>query len=118
MNINLNNIFIYLVFSLLISIIILLASIFLSFKLPNKEKVSVYECGFNSFHSIGEPFSIRFFLVAILFLIFDLEILYLLPWSMNSNLLNYLSQCIILLFFVILILGLIYEWIKGGLEWS
>ena len=79
MDINLNNIFIYLIISLFINIIILLSSIFLCLKLPNKEKCSVYECGFNSFHSIGEPFSIRFFLIAILFLIFDLEILYLLP---------------------------------------
>lgn len=118
MNISLNTIFTYLIISLLINIIILLSSLFLCFKLPNKEKVSVYECGFNSFHSIGEPFSIRFFLVAILFLIFDLEILYLLPWSMNTNLLEYFSQCVIFLFFVILILGLIYEWMKGGLEWN
>jgi len=71
--------YIYLVISFIISSIILLLSIIFSFKSPNKEKVTIYECGFNAFHSIGEPFSIKFFLVAILFLIFDLEILYLFP---------------------------------------
>lgn len=73
------NLFIYLITSFLLSLIVLFFSIFLSFKSPDKEKVSIYECGFNPFHSTGQPFSIRFFLIAILFLIFDLEIIYLFP---------------------------------------
>lgn len=68
-----------LIFSIGLSIIIAVASYILSDKRPDKEKVSVYECGFDPFHSPGKPFSIRFFLIAILFLIFDLEISYLFP---------------------------------------
>lgn len=118
MNLNITNLSIYFTVSFLLSIIILFFSIFLSSKFPDKEKVSIYECGFNPFHLTGQPFSIRFFLIAILFLIFDLEIIYLFPWSVNSNLIDYFSQLIIFLFILILIIGLIYEWFKGGLEWE
>ena len=68
-----------LVFSIGLSVIIAVASYILSDKTPDKEKVSVYECGFDPFHSPGKPFSVRFFLIAILFLVFDLEISYLFP---------------------------------------
>ena len=68
-----------LIFSIVLSIVIAIASYLLSDKSPDKEKVSVYECGFDPFHSPGKPFSIRFFLIAILFLVFDLEISYLFP---------------------------------------
>ena len=79
MNINYSIIFLLILISLILSTIICSASFLLSDKSPDKEKVSVYECGFDPFHSPGEPFSIKFFLIAILFLIFDLEISYLFP---------------------------------------
>nr|YP_010118124.1 NADH dehydrogenase subunit 3 [Turritopsis lata]QQW46724.1 NADH dehydrogenase subunit 3 [Turritopsis lata] len=104
--------------SILISSLISFLSFILTEKVPDKEKVSVYECGFDPFHTPGEPFSIRFFLIAILFLVFDLEISYLFPWSVCSNLINLEGQLIILLFIIILTIGLIYEWLKGGLEWE
>lgn len=107
-----------LIFSIALSIIIAIASYILSDKTPDKEKVSVYECGFDPFHSPGKPFSIRFFLIAILFLVFDLEISYLFPWSCSSNLISLEGQWIIIVFLVILTAGLIYEWLKGGLEWE
>mgnify|MGYP006260341707 CR=1 FL=1 len=107
-----------LIFSIGLSIIIAIASYILSDKTPDKEKVSVYECGFDPFHSPGKPFSIRFFLIAILFLVFDLEISYLFPWSCSSNFINLKGQWIIVLFLIILTVGLIYEWLKGGLEWE
>lgn len=107
-----------LIFSVGLSIVIAIASYILSDKTPDKEKVSVYECGFDPFHSPGKPFSIRFFLIAILFLVFDLEISYLFPWSCCSNLVLLKGQWIIVLFLVILTGGLIYEWLKGGLEWE
>jgi NADH:ubiquinone oxidoreductase subunit 3 (subunit A) len=72
-------IFLIIIFSVVLSIIIAIASYLLTDKSPDKEKVSVYECGFDPFHSPGKPFSIRFFLIAILFLVFDLEISYLFP---------------------------------------
>jgi len=107
-----------LLFSGGLSLIIAFASYILSDKTPDKEKVSVYECGFDPFHSPGKPFSIRFFLIAILFLVFDLEISYLFPWSCSSNIILLQNQWIIIIFLIILVLGLIYEWLKGGLEWE
>lgn len=110
--------YICLIISILLSQIISFASIFLSEKNPYKEKVSSYECGFNPINIPGEPFSIRFFIVGILFLIFDLEISYLFPWSVCTNIINLEGQIIIIGFLIILTLGLIYEWVKGGLEWQ
>nr|ALO20657.1 NADH dehydrogenase subunit 3 [Cladonema pacificum] len=107
-----------LLWSFIISSIISIASFLLSEKNPDKEKVSVYECGFDPFHNPGEPFSIRFFLIAILFLVFDLEISYLFPWSISTSFINIIGQFIIYFFIVILTVGLVYEWVKGGLEWE
>ena len=118
MNINFVTIFVVLIISLVLSIIISGASYLLGDKSPDKEKVSVYECGFDPFHSPGEPFSIRFFLIAILFLVFDLEISYLFPWSSSSSIIDLKAQIVVYIFLIILTLGLIYEWLKGGLEWE
>lgn len=118
MNIEFIIIFIILIISIGLSGIISIASYLLGDKSPDKEKVSVYECGFDPFHSPGEPFSIRFFLIAILFLVFDLEISYLFPWSIATNMITLETQIVVALFIVILTLGLIYEWLKGGLEWE
>ena len=79
MNLEFQIILLIILFSAGLSLIIALASYILTDKTPDKEKVSVYECGFDPFHSPGKPFSIRFFLIAILFLVFDLEISYLFP---------------------------------------
>lgn len=118
MNLDFLTILIILIISLLLSAVISIASYLLGEKSPDKEKVSVYECGFDPFHSPGEPFSIRFFLIAILFLVFDLEISYLFPWSATSNIISLEGHLIVGLFLIILTVGLIYEWIKGGLEWE
>nr|AFT63182.1 NADH dehydrogenase subunit 3 [Irena puella puella]AFT63194.1 NADH dehydrogenase subunit 3 [Irena puella puella] len=86
---------------------------------PDSEKLSPYECGFDPLGSARLPFSVRFFLVAILFLLFDLEIALLLPlpWAtqLQSPILTLTWACTIIL---LLTLGLIYEWIQGGLEWA
>nr|YP_009300655.1 NADH dehydrogenase subunit 3 [Turritopsis dohrnii]ALK27156.1 NADH dehydrogenase subunit 3 [Turritopsis dohrnii]AMK47857.1 NADH dehydrogenase subunit 3 [Turritopsis dohrnii] len=118
MNLEYTLIILALFVSILLSFLISFLSFILTEKSPDKEKVSVYECGFDPFHTPGEPFSIRFFLIAILFLVFDLEISYLFPWSSSSNIINFEGQFIIILFIIILAIGLIYEWIKGGLEWE
>nr|ALO20670.1 NADH dehydrogenase subunit 3 [Catablema vesicarium] len=118
MSLDFLTILIILTISLLLSTVISVASYLLGEKSPDKEKVSVYECGFDPFHSPGEPFSIRFFLIAILFLVFDLEISYLFPWSTASNIISTNGQIVIGLFLIILTLGLVYEWIKGGLDWE
>nr|YP_009019226.1 NADH dehydrogenase subunit 3 [Achirus lineatus]AFC88423.1 NADH dehydrogenase subunit 3 [Achirus lineatus] len=86
---------------------------------PNQEKLSPYECGFDPLGSARLPFSLRFFLVAILFLLFDLEIALLLPlpWGdqLTSPLLTFTWASILL---ILLTVGLIYEWVQGGLEWA
>nr|YP_009034369.1 NADH dehydrogenase subunit 3 [Solenostomus paradoxus]BAO84700.1 NADH dehydrogenase subunit 3 [Solenostomus paradoxus] len=112
-----------LLFMLMISIILSVILIVVSFTLPDmspdNEKLSPYECGFDPLGSARLPFSLRFFLVAILFLLFDLEIALLLPlpWA------NHLGAPILTLTWAysvlaLLTLGLIYEWIQGGLEWA
>ena len=96
----------------LISSVVAVAAFLITTKAPNREKLTSYECGFDPFGSFGQPFSIKFFLVAILFLIFDVEVVLLLPWSI----LPIVNYQIVVLFLVILTLGLIYEWLRGGLE--
>nr|YP_009990406.1 NADH dehydrogenase subunit 3 [Pholis gunnellus]QNM99630.1 NADH dehydrogenase subunit 3 [Pholis gunnellus] len=102
-----------------LSVILALVSFWLPQMTPDHEKLSPYECGFDPLGSARLPFSLRFFLVAILFLLFDLEIALLLPlpWGdqLASPLLTFLWATTVL---VLLTLGLIYEWLQGGLEWA
>ena len=83
-----------------------------------REKISVYECGFNPFEDTRSRFEVRFYIVAILFIIFDLEIVFLFPWVIVLNLLPFYGFLIIFLFIIILLVGFIYEWFKGALEWE
>nr|YP_009935090.1 NADH dehydrogenase subunit 3 [Mesembrinibis cayennensis]QNS22919.1 NADH dehydrogenase subunit 3 [Mesembrinibis cayennensis] len=105
--------------SLTLTIILTTLNFWLAQVNPDSEKLSPYECGFDPLGSARLPFSIRFFLVAILFLLFDLEIALLLPlpWAIQlqspTTTLTWASAIIILL-----TLGLIYEWAQGGLEWA
>nr|YP_010704298.1 NADH dehydrogenase subunit 3 [Dictyosoma tongyeongensis]WCP11124.1 NADH dehydrogenase subunit 3 [Dictyosoma tongyeongensis] len=102
-----------------LSIILAIVSFWLPQMTPDHEKLSPYECGFDPLGSARLPFSLRFFLVAILFLLFDLEIALLLPlpWGdqLASPLLTFLWATLVL---ALLTLGLIYEWLQGGLEWA
>jgi NADH-quinone oxidoreductase subunit A len=85
---------------------------------PDAEKLSPYECGFNPFSNARQKFDVRYYLVAILFIIFDLEVAFLFPWSVSLKsigLFGFLSMCVFLL---ILAIGFIYEWKKGALEWE
>nr|ABV23438.1 NADH dehydrogenase subunit 3 [Sciaphylax hemimelaena]AHN50188.1 NADH dehydrogenase subunit 3 [Sciaphylax hemimelaena] len=102
-----------------LSIILIMLNFWLAQTNPNSEKLSPYECGFDPLGSARLPFSIRFFLVAILFLLFDLEIALLLPLPWATQLqspLTTLTWSFIIIF--LLTLGLVYEWIQGGLEWA
>nr|WRI02244.1 NADH dehydrogenase subunit 3 [Acanthella acuta] len=112
------NIFILLIFSVLLSTVISGASYIIGVKQPDSEKVSVYECGFDPFGSSRIPFSVKFFLVGILFMIFDLEISFLFPWCVSYQHIGLLGYWIMYIFLVILTIGLIYEWVKGGLDWE
>ena len=103
----------------IICIIIVVLSFVLIEKTPNKEKTSIYECGFNPIKKTGRAFSISFFKLAIIFLIFDLEILLLLPYLINISINISFINFIIYIFINIIILGgLIFEWKNGGLEWE
>lgn len=109
----------YFLFGLIFSSVIMFASYFLAYKAPNKEKLKPYECGFNPFKSANEnPFSIKFLMVAILFLLFSLEIIYLLPWVLTIWTVNIYGTGIVIIFGVFLGLGIMIEWHLGGLEWK
>jgi NADH-quinone oxidoreductase subunit A len=86
--------------------------------LPNVEKFDLYECGFKSFDSARQPMHINYFLIAILFVIFDIETVYLIPWLMNFSFLNYSSLYGVLFFIILLIAGYIYELKEGLLDWA
>nr|AER41394.1 NADH dehydrogenase subunit III [Serinus thibetanus] len=114
-----NMILFMLTLSFTLSILLTTLNFWLAQMNPDSEKLSPYECGFDPLGSARLPFSIRFFLVAILFLLFDLEIALLLPlpWAvqLESPMTTLIWTSILLL---LLTLGLIYEWIQGGLEWA
>lgn len=104
-------------FSFLLSFVLIGLSYLVVEKKPYQNKISSYECGFASINQPTSPFSIRFFIVGVIFLIFDLEILYLAPWSYASGIFSLKNQKIVWGFFFFVIFGLIYEYKKGGLEW-
>ena len=87
-------------------------------KKPDPEKLSAYECGFEAFSDSRMEFDVRFYLVAILFIIFDLEIAFLFPWAISLGTLGSLGFWSMMIFLFILTIGFIYEWKKGALDWD
>ncbi len=85
---------------------------------PNAEKLSPYECGFEAFEDARMKFDVRYYLVAILFILFDLEIAFLFPWAMANSEVGLLGFFTVLVFLAILVVGFIYEWKKGALDWE
>ena len=85
---------------------------------PNAEKLSPYECGFEAFEDSRMKFDVRFYLVAILFIIFDLEIAFLFPWAVALDSIGMTGLIAMAVFLGILVIGFIYEWKKGALEWE
>ncbi|PIR39724.1 MAG: NADH-quinone oxidoreductase subunit A [Alphaproteobacteria bacterium CG11_big_fil_rev_8_21_14_0_20_39_49] len=85
---------------------------------PDKEKLSQYECGFEAFSDARGKFDVRFYLVAILFIIFDLEIAFLFPWAISLKEIGAFGFWSMMVFLGVLTVGFIYEWKKGGLEWE
>jgi NADH-quinone oxidoreductase subunit A len=96
----------------------LLMGYFLGPHHPNKDKNAPYECGFEAFESSRLKFDARFYLVAILFIVFDLEIAFLFPWAIVLNDLGMTAFWVMTIFLGILVVGFIYEWKKGALEWE
>ena len=87
-------------------------------KNPDPEKLSAYECGFEAFNDSRMEFDVRFYLVAILFIIFDLEIAFLFPWAISLGKIGILGFWSMMIFLFILTIGFIYEWKKGALDWE
>jgi len=85
---------------------------------PDSEKLSPYECGFEAFEDSRMKFDVRYYLVAILFIIFDLEIAFLFPWAVVLEEIGVFGFVAMIIFLGILVVGFIYEWIKGALEWE
>jgi len=101
-----------------IGIALLLSAFLIAYKQPDPEKLSAYECGFNAFDDARMKFDVRFYLVAILFIIFDLEVSFLFPWAAAFGKLGLFGFWSMMLFLAVLTIGFIYEWKKGALEWS
>lgn len=100
----------------------LVAALLIAPKAPDTEKLSAYECGFNAFESARQKFDVRFYLVSILFIIFDLEAAFLFPWAVSIFDLPKpqmeFAFWSMMVFLVVLTVGFIYEWMKGALEWE
>ena len=109
-------IFLFVALSLSVGFIVL--NFLFSPKNPDPEKLSAYECGFEAFSDSRIEFDVRFYLVAILFIIFDLEIAFLFPWAISLGSIGLLGFYSMMLFLFILTIGFIYEWKKGALEWE
>ena len=111
-------IFSFLLLGLALGFILFLFSNLLVFKTYDVEKLSAYECGFNPFSDSRGKFDVRFYLVGILFIIFDLEIVYLFPWASSLSRIGFFGYWVMMFFLFLLILGFVYEWMKGALDWE
>ena len=111
-------IILFLVIALGLSCAFVVVNFILSPKNPDPEKLSAYECGFEPFQDSRMEFDVRFYLVAILFIIFDLEIAFLFPWAISLGGIGALGFWSMMFFLGVLTIGFIYEWKKGALEWE
>lgn len=104
--------------SVLLACIIFGASYFIAYQRPDVEKLSMYECGFDPYEDGRNQFDVKFYLIALLFIIFDLETMFLFPWTVSLGQLNLISFYSMVDFFVELLVGFFYIWILGVLDWS
>ncbi len=104
--------------ALFIGLALLISPFIVAYSKPDPEKLSAYECGFNAFDDARMKFDVRFYLVAILFIIFDLEVAFLFPWAITFGELGALGFWSMMLFLGVLTIGFIYEWRKGALDWD
>ena len=111
-------IILFLIIALILSFGFIIINFLFSPKKPDPEKLSAYECGFEPFNDSRMEFDVRFYLVAILFIIFDLEIAFLFPWAISLGKIGFLGFISMMFFLVILTVGFIYEWKKGALDWE
>ena len=112
------SIIIFLAIAMILSIGFIFVNFIFAPKNPDPEKLSTYECGFEAFNDSRMEFDVRFYLVAILFIIFDLEIAFLFPWAISLGTIGLYGYISMLIFLFILTVGFIYEWKKGALDWE
>src|SRR5712672_4213463 len=101
-----------------IGLVLLVTPFVIAYQQPDAEKLSAYECGFNAFDDARMTFDVRFYLVAILFIIFDLEVSFLFPWAVAFKAVGIVGFWSMVVFLGVLTIGFIYEWRKGALEWD
>jgi NADH-quinone oxidoreductase subunit A len=111
-------IMIFIAIGIAIGVLPILAGFLLAPHKPDSEKLSPYECGFEAFEDTRMRFDVRYYLVAILFIIFDLEIAFLFPWAIVLESIGLFGFVSMMIFLGILVIGFIYEWKKGALEWE
>ena len=111
-------ILIFLGIAIALALVIVLAALIVARQRPDSEKLSAYECGFEAFDDARSRFDVRFYLVAILFIIFDLEVAFLFPWAVSLGEIGVFGFWSMVVFLGILTVGFAYEWKKGALEWE
>jgi NADH-quinone oxidoreductase subunit A len=111
-------ILVYICFAMLLAFIIVGLSYFLVTQSPETEKLSTYECGFEAYGDTRNQFNVRFYIIAILFILFDIEIIFLAPWCVSVSQLNLLGFWSMIEFLIELGIGFIYAWCVGAIEWS
>jgi NADH-quinone oxidoreductase subunit A len=104
--------------SVVIGLVLLVVPFLVAYSKPDAEKLSAYECGFNAFDDARMKFDVRFYLVSILFIIFDLEVAFLFPWAVAFKSVGLFGFWSMMLFLGVLTIGFVYEWKKGALEWD
>ena len=111
-------ILIFLGLAIVLGLLLMLSALVIAVRNPDSEKTSPYECGFNAFDDARMKFDVRFYLVAILFIIFDLEVAFLFPWAAGFQYVGLTGFWSMIVFLGILTVGFVYEWKKGALEWQ
>ncbi|MET0599200.1 MAG: NADH-quinone oxidoreductase subunit A [Mesorhizobium sp.] len=109
---------IFIAVALAVGVALVVAPFLIAYRSPDPEKLSAYECGFNAFDDARMKFDIRFYLVSILFIIFDLEVAFLFPWAVSFGAIGWFGFWSMMIFLAVLTIGFIYEWRKGALEWD
>jgi NADH-quinone oxidoreductase subunit A len=104
--------------AIVLAVLMVVASLVIARQRPDAEKLSAYECGFEPFEDARRKFDVRFYLVAILFIIFDLEVAFLFPWAVSLGEIGMFGFWSMVLFLFVLTVGFVYEWKKGALEWE
>ena len=111
-------ILIFLGLAIVLGLVLLLAAAVVAVRNPDPEKISAYECGFNAFDDARMKFDVRFYLVSILFIIFDLEVAFLFPWAVSFPYLGEFGFWSMMVFLAVLTVGFAYEWKKGAMDWE